>query len=168
MFEAGENMVLVDMRNDYEYKVGRFKDAIQPKTDKFYELPEKVKNLKIPEGAKAVTYCTGGIRCEKASGLLLKHGFTNVRQLEGGIVRYCEAYPNGYYDGSLFVFDKRMTMRFPGVRKPTYVSHCMYCSEPCDRCVNCSDPRCHSLIICCEQCSKEHEGLCRELATRRS
>lgn len=84
LFENDEDMVVVDMRNNYEYEVGRFDNAIQPDTTKFYELPKNIKNLKIDKDRKVVTYCTGGIRCEKATALLKEVGFEDVYQLEGG------------------------------------------------------------------------------------
>lgn len=162
MFEKGENMVLVDMRNDYEYKVGRFKDAIQPKTDKFYELPEKVKNIKIPKGAKAVTYCTGGIRCEKASVLLKEQDVEDVYQLEGGIVKYLEQFPDGYFEGKNFVFDDRLTQKIDTPAGQKVLAKCEHCGKPSDHYIDCTKPDCHQLFICCEDCEKEHEGICPE------
>ena len=157
--EEGEDLVLIDMRNDYEAKVGRFRGAVTLPVRNFREIPGKMSDLEQYKHRNVVTYCTGGIRCEKASAFLKDHGFTNVRQLEGGIVRYCEAYPNGFYDGSLFVFDARRTMRFPGA-KTTYVSSCEYCNTPSDRYIDCGIPVCHKLFICCESCEKKHHGVC--------
>lgn len=167
MFEAGENMVLVDMRNDYEYKVGRFKDAIQPGTDKFYELPEKVKNIKIPEGAKAVTYCTGGIRCEKASILLKEQGVEDVYQLEGGIVKYLEQFPDGYFEGKNFVFDDRLTQKIDTPAGQKVLAECAHCHQPSDRYIDCVKTDCHQLFICCEDCEAKHEGMCPEAVKKR-
>lgn len=160
--EQGEDLVLIDMRNDYEAAVGRFQNAITLSMHNFRDLPEFLSELEPYKKSKVVTYCTGGIRCERASGLLLKNGFTDVRQLEGGIVRYCEAYPDGFFHGSLFVFDSRMCVRFPGKKPPTYVANCSFCSAPCDRSVDCRDTECHDLYITCERCEREHAGYCNK------
>ena len=161
--ERGDDLVLIDMRNDYEAAVGKFRNAITLTMKNFRDLPDLLPTIEQFKQSTVVTYCTGGIRCEKASALLRKHGFTNIRQLEGGIVRYCEAYPDGFYDGSLFVFDERMCMRFPGrIQPPSYTSSCLYCEKPCDRCINCRDSLCHTLMICCEACEKKHNGMCKE------
>lgn len=152
--ERGDNLVLIDMRNDYEAAIGKFRNAITLPIENFRDLPAYMPNLEQFKDADVVTYCTGGIRCERASALLLKYNFKSVRQLEGGIVRYLEQYPNGFYDGSLFVFDNRLAMRFPG-QKPVYISECSHCQKPCDRYINCADLSCHRLFICCEDC--EHK-----------
>ena len=158
--EAGEDLVLIDMRNDYEAEIGRFRNAVTLPMKNFRDLPEHMPALEQYEGKKIVTYCTGGIRCEKASALLKAHGFDDVRQLQGGIVRYCEAFPDGYFDGSLFVFDERRAVRFPGARTKTYVSVCSYCGCDSDHHIDCADTVCHALLVCCEQCEKAHAGLC--------
>ncbi len=160
--ERGDDLVLIDMRNDYEAEIGRFRNAVTLPMRNFRDLPQHMPDLKKYEGRKVVTYCTGGIRCEKASALLKEHGFDDVRQLEGGIVRYCEAFPNGHFDGSLFVFDGRRTMRFPGARTKTYVSKCSYCGCDSDRHVDCTDNICHSLFVCCETCEKKCNGYCKK------
>ncbi|MBP7114289.1 MAG: rhodanese-related sulfurtransferase [Candidatus Peribacteraceae bacterium] len=160
--EAGEDLVLIDMRNDYEAEIGRFRNAVTLPMKNFRDLPEHMPALKQYEGKKVVTYCTGGIRCEKASALLKEHGFADVRQLEGGIVKYCEEFPDGHFDGSLFVFDDRRAVRFPGKRKPTYVSSCAYCGSESDRHVDCTDDICHSLFVCCPTCEKKCGGYCKK------
>ena len=159
--ERGDDIVLIDMRNDYEAEIGRFKNAVTLPMRNFRDLPGHMPELKKYEGRNVVTYCTGGIRCEKASALLKEQGFTNVRQLEGGIVRYCEQFPDGYFDGSLFVFDDRRAVRFPGKRKPTYVSTCSFCGTECDRHIDCTDDICHTLLVCCPDCEKINDGYCK-------
>lgn len=168
LFKSGKKITLVDMRNDYEYKVGRFKDAIQPETDKFYELPEKVKQLNLPEDPDApiIPYCTGGIRCEKAAPLLQEMGYKNVRQLEGGIVKYLEKFPDGYFEGKNFVFDDRLTMKVDSEAGKKVLAECAHCGAPSDRYLDCTKPDCHQLFICCEDCEKEHEGMCPEAAQK--
>lgn len=161
LFEKDEDMVVVDMRNNYEYDVGRFEGAIQPNTTKFYELPSKIKNLKIDKEKKIVTYCTGGIRCEKATVLLKEIGYENVYQLEGGIVKYLEKYPDGYFKGKNFVFDNRMVTNVDTPSGKEVLSKCEHCRQSCDRYIDCTDTKCHRLFICCKDCEKKHSGFCR-------
>ena len=160
LFEKNEDMVVVDMRNNYEYEVGRFEGAIQPDTVKFYELPEKVKNLKIDKKKKVVTYCTGGIRCEKATALLAEEGFTDVYQLEGGIVKYLEKYPDGHFIGKNFVFDDRMVTNTDTKSGSKVLGKCAHCKQASDRYIDCVKPDCHQLFICCKDCEKKYQGLC--------
>lgn len=160
--QNGDDIVLVDMRNDYEVAIGRFRNAITLPMKNFRDLPSHMPTLEKLKNKKVITYCTGGIRCEKASAFLQAQGFSNVRQLEGGIVKYCEAFPDGYFDGSLFVFDERRSVRFPGKKPPRYVSVCACCRAPCDRHVDCADQACHELFICCERCEQKNSGLCTE------
>ncbi len=159
--ERGEDLVLIDMRNDYEAKIGRFRNAVTLPVKSFRDIPAHLSDLAQYKDKNVVTYCTGGIRCEKASAFLRDSGFTNVRQLEGGIVKYCEAFPDGHFDGGLFVFDERRSMRFPGARKQTYVSECEHCKTPTDRYTDCAIPTCHELFVCCSDCEKKHRGLCK-------
>lgn len=161
LFENDEDMVVVDMRNNYEYDVGRFEGAIQPDTTKFYELPSKIKNFKIDKDKKIVTYCTGGIRCEKATVLLKEIGYENVYQLEGGIVKYLEKYPDGYFKGKNFVFDNRMVTNVDTPSGKEVLSKCEHCRQSCDRYIDCTDTKCHRLFICCKDCEKKHSGFCR-------
>jgi len=160
--ERGDDLVLIDMRNDYEAEIGRFRNAVTLPMRNFRDLPDHMSDLQKYEGRTVVTYCTGGIRCEKASALLKEHGFKNVRQLEGGIVKYCEAFPSGYFDGSLFVFDDRRAVRFPGARVKTYVSACTFCACETDRQIDCRDNICHSLLVCCEACEQANDGYCKK------
>lgn len=160
MLEANEDVVMVDMRNNYEYKVGRFKNAIQPDTNHFFELPAKVKNLKEVKTKKIVTYCTGGIRCEKATCLLNEEGFEDVYQLEGGIVKYLEKFPDGYFVGKNFVFDDRMTTNTDTKSGEHVLGKCDHCKQPSDRYIDCAKPDCHQLFICCQDCEAKFDGLC--------
>ncbi|MBA3679220.1 rhodanese-related sulfurtransferase [Candidatus Saccharibacteria bacterium] len=170
LFENNKDMVVVDMRNNYEYEVGRFEGAVQPDTTKFFELPEKVKNLKINKDKKVVTYCTGGIRCEKATALLAEEGFEDVYQLEGGIVKYLEQYPDGHFVGKNFVFDDRMVTNTDTPSGQNVLGTCAHCHTSSDRYIDCTKPDCHQLFICCKDCEKLHAGLCpvavKELAKK--
>src|SRR5690606_14861554 len=110
--EEGEDFTIVDMRNNYEYKVGHFENSINPEMDNFRDLKKVLKKIEPFKNKKVVTVCTGGVRCEKASGYLIKKGFEDVYQLENGIVTYMEKYPNKAFKGKLYVFDKRVVMDF--------------------------------------------------------
>lgn len=160
MLESEKDIAIVDMRNNYEYEVGRFEGAIQPDTAKFYELPKKVKNLKIDPKKKVLTYCTGGIRCEKATALLAEEGYEDVYQLEGGIVKYLEKYPDGHFKGKNFVFDDRMVTNTDTPSGALVLGECAHCKQPSDRYIDCTKPDCHQLFICCKDCEKAHAGLC--------
>lgn len=170
VLENEKDFALVDMRNNYEYEVGRFEGAIQPDTTKFYELPKKVKNLKIDPKKKVLTYCTGGIRCEKATALLTEEGYTDVYQLEGGIAKYLEKYPNGYFKGKNFVFDDRMVTNTDTPSGTEVLGSCAHCGTKSDRYIDCTKPDCHQLFISCKDCEKKHSGLCpvavKELAKK--
>lgn len=160
LFESKEEINIIDMRNNYEYEVGRFEGAIQPNTARFFELPQKVKNLKVDKSKKTLIYCTGGIRCEKAGALLVEEGYNDVCQLEGGIVKYLEKYPNGYFKGKNFVFDNRMVTNTETQSGQQVLANCEHCKKPCDRFIDCADKNCHKLFICCKNCENEHSGYC--------
>lgn len=162
LLENGADVAVVDMRNNYEYEVGRFEGAVQPNTTKFYELPKKIKNLKIDKDKKVVSYCTGGIRCEKATVLLKEAGYQDVYQLEGGIVKYLEAYPNGHFMGKNFVFDERMVTNVNTPSGKIILSKCEHCESPSDRYIDCTEPKCHALFLCCKDCEKQYDGLCKK------
>lgn len=170
MLETEKDIAVVDMRNNYEYEVGRFEGAIQPDTTKFYELPKKVKNLKVDPKKKVLTYCTGGIRCEKATALLAEEGFEDVYQLEGGIVKYLEKYPDGHFVGKNFVFDDRMVINTDTKSGEKVLGKCAHCQQASDRYIDCAKPDCHQLFICCKDCEQKFDGLCpvavKELAKK--
>ncbi len=154
-YENGEDFLVVDMRNDYEFKVGHFKNSINPKMNNFRELPkvlpalEEVKKASL-EGKKILTVCTGGIRCEKASGFLMENGFENVYQLDGGMHTYMEKYPGKDFLGSLFVFDNRDTMAFTDNRE--VIGKCDLCGSTTERFENCANDECHSKMLVCDTC----------------
>lgn len=154
-YENGEDFLVVDMRNDYEFKVGHFKNSINPKMNNFRELPEvlpKLEEVKIAskEGKKILTVCTGGIRCEKASGFLMENGFENVYQLDGGMHTYMEKYPGEDFLGALFVFDNRDTMAFTDKRE--IVGKCDLCGATTERFENCANDECHTKMLVCTDC----------------
>ncbi len=159
ILENKEEVVLVDMRNDYESNIGKFKNAIAVDTENFRDLPSKIDKLKNLKDKKVITYCTGGIRCEKASALLVENGFKNVYQLDGGIFTYAEKYPDGFFEGKCFVFDKRMSVSFE-TKRQTVLTNCEHCDVKSDRYLDCVDDICHRLFICCQECQSEKNGFC--------
>ncbi len=148
-----EDVTVIDMRNDYEYAVGRFRGSIDPGMSNFRDLPTVTPKLEHLKDKKVLTVCTYGVRCEKASGYLLKLGFQNVYQLHGGIGTYMKKYPGEHFDGSLYVFDERMTEQFT----PNYqvVGVCVGCNHASERFGNCAWHECHKQLIICEACSTQ-------------
>lgn len=159
-YDKGEDFVIIDMRNNYEFAVGRFVGAIQPDTQVFKDLPAKISSLSKFKDKKVITYCTGGIRCEKASALLAMADFKNVYQLEGGIVRYLDEYPDGYFEGKNFVFDQRMVTNTNSPSGAKVLASCAHCKQASDRYIDCAKPDCHQLFICCKKCEQKYDGLC--------
>ncbi|MBS1743681.1 MAG: rhodanese-related sulfurtransferase [Bacteroidetes bacterium] len=153
--------VVVDMRNHYEYEVGHFENAIEIPSDTFREqLPMAADMLKDDKDKNIIMYCTGGIRCEKASAYMLHQGFKNVFHLEGGIINYAnkvkeQQLPNKFH-GKNFVFDERLGERI----SDEIISHCHQCGEPADTHTNCKNEGCHLLFIQCSSCAEKYEGCC--------
>lgn len=158
-----EDTVFIDMRNDIEWQVGRFKGAINPKTTHFRDLPKKLNELEEYKDKNVVLYCTGGIRCEKASSMLLKQGFKNVYQVKGGIYNYCTQFPDGLFEGNCFVFDDRMNIAFTNkgveenIPEEKTISRCEFCNEKSARVVNDERVTHRKLMVCCEKCDLEHD-----------
>jgi UPF0176 protein len=154
--------LLIDMRNHYESEIGHFKGAILPDVDSFREsLPIIEKNLKKHKDSKnIVMYCTGGIRCEKASAFLKHNGYKNVFQLEGGIIEYTrqvkEKEIENKFLGKNFVFDHRRSESISGET----ISDCHQCGKKCDDHVNCANEACHLLFIQCDKCSNLYDNCC--------
>lgn len=158
LFESDEEFYIVDMRNDYEFKIGYFENSILPKLSNFRELPEILKDLEHLKEKKVVTVCTGGIRCEKASGFLVENGFSNVYQLKDGIHTYMEKYPNQHFKGKLYVFDGRISIGF-NTNSPEHeiVGKCDKCSATTDNYYDCSYLHCKGMrhFLCCDNCLEE-------------
>jgi UPF0176 protein len=155
--------LIIDMRNHYEYEVGHFTKAIEIPSDTFREqLPMAVDMMKERKDRNIIMYCTGGIRCEKASAWMLHNGFTNVFHLEGGIINYVrqvrsEELENKFL-GKNFVFDDRLGERISN----DVLAHCHICGNPCDTHVNCANSGCHLLFIQCDDCKQKYAGCCSE------
>jgi len=153
--------LVVDFRNHYEYEVGHFENAIEIPSDTFREqLPMAADMLKDKADKNIIMYCTGGIRCEKASAYMLHKGFKNVFHLEGGIINYAreikEKGLESKFTGKNFVFDERLGERVT----EHIISHCHQCGKPCDTHKNCKNDACHLLFIQCEECAKKYDGCC--------
>lgn len=158
-FEAmqDEDTVILDARNDYEYDLGHFRGAIRPDIEKFRELPEWVEeNKHLIEGKRILTYCTGGIRCEKLSGWLVKKGYEDVAQLHGGIVTYGNDpdVQGELWDGQCYVFDERISVPI-NQKEHVVVGVDYFDGKPCERYVNCADPDCNKQILCSQE--NEHK-----------
>ncbi len=148
----GEDFTIIDMRNDYEFKVGHFKDSINPMMENFRDLTKVTAELDALKEKKVLTVCTYGVRCEKASGYLKTQGFKDIYQLDGGIGTYMKVFPGEDFLGSLYVFDGRITERFTD--KYEVVGHCDLCGEKSERYGNCAIPDCHKKLIFCASCEE--------------
>lgn len=149
-YEEDKDFVVIDMRNDYEYRSGHFKNSINPGLEASRDLPEVLPKLEAFKDKKVLTVCTGGVRCEKMSAYLLSNGFTDVQQLEDGMHGYMEKYPGKDFLGTLYTFDKRKTMDFGGDRE--IVGRCHHCEAPTENYINCVNDFCHKHLIVCEAC----------------
>ncbi|HLP22497.1 MAG TPA: rhodanese-related sulfurtransferase [Microbacteriaceae bacterium] len=163
---AEKDVVFFDGRNKWEAEIGRFKDAVVPDVDTSHDFIRELESGKYDhlKDQPVVTYCTGGIRCEILSSLMVQRGFTEVYQLDGGIVRYGETFGDaGLWEGSLAIFDNRKAMTFsPDAR---VISSCAFCGDPSARLENCAEPSCRSQLVVCDTCADdvvtcvEHEGV---------
>ena len=156
-----ENTVVIDMRNHYEFEVGHFDKAIEIPSDTFREqLPMAVDMMQDKKDRNIIMYCTGGIRCEKASAYMLHNGFENVFHLEGGIINYAkqakQAGIASKFSGKNFVFDDRLGERIT----EDIIAKCHQCGQPADTHTNCKNDGCHLLFIQCEACAAKYDGCC--------
>lgn len=155
--------IVIDMRNYYEYEVGHFERAIEVPSDTFREqLPMAVNMMMENKDKNIIMYCTGGIRCEKASAYMLHRGFKNVFHLEGGIINYSNkamelGLPNKFR-GKNFVFDNRLGERI----SDEVIAHCHQCGESADTHTNCANEGCHLLFIQCKKCAEKYKGCCSD------
>lgn len=161
-FDEGKEFAIVDMRNDYEYKIGRFEGSIDPGMKNFRDLPKVLPKIEHLKDKPVLAVCTGGVRCEKASGYLLQQGFKEVYQLENGIVTYMEKYPNKAFKGKLYVFDGRIAMDFDTPENHTIVGKCDLCESPTEHYVNCKNPNCNRHFLVCESCETEQGIFCSD------
>ncbi len=152
--EEDPEVVLVDVRNRYESAAGKFRDAVACDIEHFRELPAYLERLDDLKDRKVLMYCTGGIRCEKASALFRQHGFTQVFQLHGGIAKYQEEFGNEHWLGECFVFDQRMTVRVDEALVP--IGQCAHTGRSTSRFVNCLHDPCHVLFLLAEETEREN------------
>lgn len=171
--EKGDEVVFFDGRNTYEAQVGRFKNAVVPNTRTSKDFIAELESGKYDalKDKPIVTYCTGGIRCEILSSLMKNRGFEEVYQLDGGIVKYGEQYKDdGLWEGSLYVFDDRMGMKFSD--QATDIGVCIHCSGKTSNYENCALKSCNDLVLICETCKRDvaklfHTPACQEQAATR-
>lgn len=152
--EEDPDVVVLDVRNRYESAAGKFANAVECDIGHFRELPAYVEQLNELKDRKVLMYCTGGIRCEKASALFRSKGFTNVFQLHGGIARYQEQFGNEHWLGECFVFDQRMTTRVEDNLVP--LGRCAHTGRETSRFVNCLHDPCHILFLLAEETEREN------------
>lgn len=162
------NTIIIDARNDYEYDLGHFEGAINPNIKTFREIPQWVEeNKELLEGKEILTYCTGGIRCEKFSGFLKREGFENVGQLHGGIATYGkdEQTKGEFWNGKLYVFDERIATTVNQVDH-VIVGRDYFDNTPCERYINCSNPSCNKQILTSVENEDKYLGGCSDECRR--
>jgi UPF0176 protein len=156
-----EGVVVIDVRSNYEHELGHFKNAVRLDIDNFRDFPSKINELEPYKDKKVITYCTGGVKCEKASAFLLEQGFKDVYQLKGGIIQYSQDEGGEDFDGNCYVFDERVSVPVNKVN-PTVVSKCIHCNSPVPRMLNCSNPECNEQVVMCYSCGWVWEGACSD------
>lgn len=159
-----ESTIVLDTRSNYEHYIGKFKNAITLNIDKFYEFPDRIKEheLYLNENNRhknILTYCTGGVRCETASGYLKKIGFTNVFQLNGGIINYGNENNGEDFEGKCYVFDGRITKDVNKIN-PKIITTCIICKNDCDIMINCMSVSCDRHVAMCITCNDVVKGCC--------
>lgn len=161
-YESGKDFIIIDTRNDYESVIGKFKNAITPRMDTFRDWPRVVEELKEHKNKTIVTYCTGGIRCEKASALLVENGFKDVYQMNGGIWNYITQHPDKYWEGSVFVFDERRIVTPNTKEEIKHIGKCYYCGTPTSYYINCHNQDCDKMLLTCDTCKVENDYCCSD------
>jgi UPF0176 protein len=153
----------LDVRNEYEWKVGRFEGAELPPCDTFREFAayaDALKEKSNPKDTPVMMYCTGGIRCELYSAVLKERGFEHVYQLDGGVIGYGLEEGNSHWQGKLFVFDDRLTVPINEEGETPVIGTCHHCKAPNETYYNCANTDCNNLFLCCKSCAIEHSGCC--------
>lgn len=161
VLESDEDYVLIDVRNDYESKIGHFEGALTPNVENFYEFPDWLDNLQVDKDKKVLMYCTGGIRCEKFSVLMKEKGWEDVNQLHGGILRYGKEEGGVHFKGKCFVFDDRLVVPV-NERDMEPIAECEITGKPADTYINCANMQCNKLFVCSEEGAHLMEGCCSE------
>jgi UPF0176 protein len=153
------DVVLLDVRSNYEHRLGKFKGAVTLNIDHFREFPNQIDALAPLKNKKIITYCTGGVKCEKASAYLLEKGFSHVYQLHGGIIQYGLETDGADFEGTCYVFDNRLATPI-NKKDPVVISNCYVCHNTCDRMVNCANPECNIHVPICTLCAATLAGAC--------
>ncbi|MBS4167598.1 hypothetical protein PARA125_000223 [Parachlamydia sp. AcF125] len=164
MLENPERKILIDVRNDYEWKVGHFENAELPPCETFREFEnysDRLKEQVDPQKTPVMMYCTGGIRCELYSSILKEKGFEKVYQLHGGVINYGLQEGSSHWKGKLFVFDDRMTVPI-SEEEAEVIGKCHHCGTAADSYYNCANMDCNHLFICCADCLHQLAGCCKE------
>jgi UPF0176 protein len=156
-----DDVVVLDVRSNYETRLGKFKNSVTLDIENFREFPQKIAELEQYKNKTIVTCCTGGIKCEKASALLLKEGFKDVYQLHNGIIGYAKETGGKDFDGVLYVFDGRVAVPINHVN-PQAIANCKVCNTPTNRNLNCANVDCNEQFNMCETCADELEGACSQ------
>lgn len=164
MLESGAPYHLIDVRNDYEWELGRFEGADLPECATFREFEhyaEELKKVKDPKNTPVMMYCTGGIRCELFSSVLIEKGFEKVYQLNGGVINYGMKEGSAHWLGKLFVFDDRLSVPISEEEAPV-IGKCHLCAEPTESYFNCANMDCNHLFLSCPACIESLAGCCKE------
>ena len=146
--DSGEEIILLDARNIYESKIGKFKNAVAPNILLFTQLPRALEKMPELKEKRIVTYCTGGIRCEKSSAWMIENGFTNVQQLHGGIIRYGDECGNAHWEGKCFVFDRRGAIDIDPKNQNEPITQCELCAIPTSDYHNCAKHEMRQVFSC--------------------
>ena len=158
-----DDYAILDMRNDYEYRLGHFRNAIPAGTDNFREVPNLLEKYKKEfAGKKVIFYCTGGIRCEKASVIMNKAGMSDLYSLQGGVVKYVNEYNDSNWLGNLYTFDGRISTEVWDSLTHTTIGECLYTGEKTDNCENCRYALCNARLITTEKSYRKYMGFCSQ------
>ncbi|MBK8472067.1 MAG: rhodanese-related sulfurtransferase [Sphingobacteriales bacterium] len=155
------DVVMIDMRNNVEHQVGKFKNAVTLDLETFRDLPKHLPELEIYRNKRIIAYCTGGIRCEKATAYLIQQGFDRdkVFHIDGGIIKYAHQTGGTDFEGECYVFDKRVVAPVNTVN-PSIISQCRLCGTPSAKMVNCANPECNEHFVLCAECGEKMQGAC--------
>ncbi len=155
LYDSGDDFTIIDARNDYEFDVGHFKDAVRLPIKVFSEFAGQTTQFEHLKEKKIVLYCTGGVRCEKASAYMKEHGFKDVNQVDGGIINYINTVGDDKWQGGLFVFDDRLISEQPGS-----ITKCIHCSKETQKMIDCHNLVCDKLAVVCEDCQTKFHKTC--------
>jgi UPF0176 protein len=158
-----KDFVIVDTRNWYESKIGKFKNAIALQMKNFREWKNAIdEELAQYKEKTVVTYCTGGIRCEKASAYMIEKGFKDVYQLDGGIFNFIKKFPDTYWEGGMFVFDERRVVNPNTKEELLHIAKCHFCRKPTSYYINCHNVDCDRIIVSCHECKVKNDYCCSD------